>query len=52
MTDTEEKKVLREKPAQVKEKPATNDKPIYVMKGLFKDTSFIIQYAEKMAQGQ
>lgn len=52
MTETKEKKVLGQKPAQIKQKPAPNEKPIYVMKGLFKDTSFIIQYAEKMARGQ
>lgn len=57
MAETKKKEILLEKRKEAAEKEAaeketaTNNKPIYVIKGLFRDTSFIIEHAKKMAKG-
>jgi hypothetical protein len=50
MSDTNKKETITPKEPQQKEISQTGDRPISIIKGLFRDTSFIVEEAKRMAQ--
>ena len=51
LRDAKRRDQIRECNQKLKDNHDSEQKPVYVLRGLFKDTSFIKENAEKMAQG-